>query len=55
MNPDNTKHCYISLLNEYTPEYILKRAQIGMIRHINLIDSISSGDFETDHDFFKPM
>ena len=53
MSPDNTKHCYISLPNEYTPEYILKLAEIGMIRHVNLIDGIPSGDFETDHDLLK--
>ena len=25
-----------------------------MIRHVNLIDGIPSGEFETDHDFLKP-
>ena len=55
MSPNNTKHCYISLHNVYTPECILKLAEIGMIKYVNLIDGDSSGDFETNHDLLKTM
>lgn len=54
MSHDNMKHCYVSLPNELKSECILVLVKIGMIRHINLIDGIPSGKFETDHDFLKP-
>ena len=53
-SPDNTKNCYVRLPNEYTSGYFQKLVQIGVIKHINLIDSIPKGKFETDHNFLKP-
>ena len=54
ISPNNTKHYYICLPNKYTPECILKLAEIRIIKHVNLIEGVPSGNFETDHDFLKP-
>ena len=54
MSHDNTKHYYVSLPNKYTPEFIMVLAKIGMIRHVNIVNGVLLGGFETDHDFLKP-
>ena len=57
MSPDNTKHCYVELPNEHTPECIQRLIQIGLIKRVNIIEEdtdLTSNEFESDHKFFHP-
>ena len=58
MSPDNTKHCYVQLPNEHTPECIQRLIQIGLIKRVNIIEEdtdLPSNEYESDHKFFYPI
>ena len=52
MSPGITIHCYVSLPNKHTPEYIDRLVQVGLIEYINLINGKPSGEFKSDHAVF---
>ena len=50
----NTKHCYIKISDEHTPECIEIFIQIRMIEPIHIVEGITTGDIKSDYVFIFP-